>query len=433
MRKLPIERFTLALFFLFALFSFCHSLYAQTNSEKLVQVLDEAYDEFSRNQEAFDWEGVRKDIISLLTDEDDPADPDSKNTRNESTALHYASLFDDIELIRTLQSRGANMNPSNIHDWVPLTTASEHGRVNAIRELVHFGVDVNLINRGRSTPLLCAASRGHVNAIRELVSLGADPNLITPNYETALMYAADHGGVKALRTLIDLGASVNLFLPEGDHALAQSNDVVSSAVLILRGAVRKKSMRYHDRTLRLIDYVEKRNGEPSLHVLLDYAVETTDAALAMEILESVLLNGETCLHAAVRNHRGGVLQVLSAHHRSTGALESFINTPNLQGQTPLSLAVLAHDNVAVNFLLEMGATPLMGSPSPLHLARNIRRTFFIPDHPQSTFQQLLTRSASDIAGRLSLVSRGQTLQELSPPREIYGIIGFLMLSLFMNR
>ena len=383
-----MKHLMIALYFLFACFGFSRSIHAQTNSEKLVQLLDKALGDLSK--ESFVWEEVREGIIKFVTDEDDPADPNIV-ARNGSSVLHFASQFGDTELIRFLHSRGAGLlNPRTL----------------------------------RYTPLGLAAYYGKVDAIRVLIELGADVNLNTP---------------------------------DGNSALSDDNTLTTAAVLVLLGAeINLQS--WYDTIDPLLKYLKKRRTQPRLEVLLDFAVKKNDAVLAIEILKSVTMSGETILHTAVRNYRKRVLRLILAHQLSIGELESLINVPNNHGHTPLSLAVLNRNEAGLNLLLEAGATPETGNPNALALAQHVHE-FQVPTqqqsiaianpeneehsnenprkrrrpNPQSVFDRLLKRSLYNMARRLFLFSRGETQEELYLPNEIYGIIGTLMLSLSLNQ
>src|SRR5437764_5140380 len=93
------------------------------------------------------------------------------------TALHWAAMKNDADLVQTLLFAGAN----------PKATT----------------------RMGAYTPLLLAAKSGNADVIEPLAKAGADVNAATSNGTTALMFAAASGNIAAVQALVDRGADVN--------------------------------------------------------------------------------------------------------------------------------------------------------------------------------------------------------------------------------
>ncbi|TDA37117.1 MAG: hypothetical protein DSO07_12820 [Thermoproteota archaeon] len=94
-------------------------------------------------------------------------------TLNED--LIEAARWGDLEKVKKLLDRGADVNARDKDGWTPLHWASVHGHLDVIKLLVERGADVNASNHGW-TPLHEAASRGHLNVVKFLVERGADVN-----------------------------------------------------------------------------------------------------------------------------------------------------------------------------------------------------------------------------------------------------------------
>jgi len=89
--------------------------------------------------------------------------------------LIEAARWGDLEKVKKLLDRGADVNARDKDGWTPLHWASVHGHLDVIKLLVERGADVNASNHGW-TPLHEAASRGHLNVVKFLVERGADVN-----------------------------------------------------------------------------------------------------------------------------------------------------------------------------------------------------------------------------------------------------------------
>jgi ankyrin repeat protein len=76
--------------------------------------------------------------------------------------LHYASVFGDENLVRTLPARGVDVHAPECGDYgfekkTPLHKAAEYGHVNIIKPLVLHGVNIDAKDSKGRTPLSVAA------------------------------------------------------------------------------------------------------------------------------------------------------------------------------------------------------------------------------------------------------------------------------------
>lgn len=96
------------------------------------------------------------------------------------------------------------------NNWAPLLVAAAgNGDVEAIRELLAKGADVDA-HEGRGwTALKAAALRGNVSSIKVLVANGADVDAGIEDGITALIVAAEYRQESAIKTLLDMGADVD--------------------------------------------------------------------------------------------------------------------------------------------------------------------------------------------------------------------------------
>src|SRR6185436_790385 len=108
------------------------------------------------------------------------------------TALHWAAMKDDAELVQTLLFAGANVRATTrIGSYTPLILAAKSGSSAAIAPLLKSGADANSATSNGTTALMLAAASGNTDAVKRLVDAGANVNAKEPvRGLTAAMFAA---------------------------------------------------------------------------------------------------------------------------------------------------------------------------------------------------------------------------------------------------
>jgi ankyrin repeat protein len=98
---------------------------------------------------------------------------------NGETALHFATLYGNVEISRMLIDAGADLD---IQDkWcskTPLHEAASWGRLEIVRMLIDAGAKVNLQDKWDHTPLHLAANNGSVEIAKMLIDAGADETIL---------------------------------------------------------------------------------------------------------------------------------------------------------------------------------------------------------------------------------------------------------------
>jgi ankyrin repeat protein len=148
-----------------------------------------------------DWESVRSLIESGA---------DVKATYADgSTALHWASYWDNLQIAERLLDAGAPAGATNELGATPLWAAALNGNAAMVRLLIEAGADPNTALLSGETPLMIAARSGGTEAVRILLEHGADANVKGTRDQTALMWAASHGHADVVRALLAGGADVH--------------------------------------------------------------------------------------------------------------------------------------------------------------------------------------------------------------------------------
>ena len=129
------------------------------------------------------------------------ADPDG------TTALHWASRADNVELVRLLVNAGAKASSANRYGVTPLSLAAVNGSAAVTRLLLDAGADPNASTGEGETVLMTAARTGRPEPVALLLERGANVRASERSYgETALMWAAGHNHADVVRLLIKAGA-----------------------------------------------------------------------------------------------------------------------------------------------------------------------------------------------------------------------------------
>ncbi|UNQ73406.1 ankyrin repeat domain-containing protein [Infirmifilum sp. NZ] len=115
--------------------------------------------------------------------------------------LHFAAGIGDLEKIRMLLERGADINARDNIGWTPLHFAAIAGKLDVARLLIEKGADVNARGVFGDTPLHYAAMNGHLDVVKLLVDSGADVDARDEYGRTPWDLARERGHVEVVRLL----------------------------------------------------------------------------------------------------------------------------------------------------------------------------------------------------------------------------------------
>lgn len=137
--------------------------------------------------------------------------------RSGSTLLMIAVRNNHLQLLETLLANRANVNRRNQVGDTALSLAALKAQLEAVRALVDKGAD---LNPSGWTPLHYAVFGGGKEVAALLIAKGAKLDARAPNGQTSLILAVKLGNPDLVRLLIDADADMDLVDYEGVSAIA---------------------------------------------------------------------------------------------------------------------------------------------------------------------------------------------------------------------
>ena len=128
------------------------------------------------------------------------------------TALHWAALNGETELVSMLLYAGANWRAmTRLGGYLPIHLAAHAGAAPIVELLLNAGADVGVRTSTGATALMLAAASGNAKAVDVLLARGAEINATENAHgQTALMFAAAAGRADVVRLLLARGATPSI-------------------------------------------------------------------------------------------------------------------------------------------------------------------------------------------------------------------------------
>ena len=253
--------------------------------------------------------------------------------------IHDAALMGNLQKLKLLISKGADVNAGDKYDNTPLHKAAITGQTEAAELLISKGADVNAGDKYDNTPLHKAASNGQKWVAELLIAKGADVNAGDKYDNTPLHNAAKSGMTELAKLLISEGANVNAGNNQGEtplHVAAEYGSTVIVKLLISKGA----------------DVNAGNNqGQTPLHLAAYYGEKDTTEEL---------ISGGADVNAR-SNANYTPLHTVAAEGRSTAVVKLLIfngadvNARTKDNQTPVHLAEKYNKDDIADLLRKHGA------------------------------------------------------------------------------
>ena len=150
------------------------------------------------------------------------ADLNARDHMGRNPAL-YAAVGEEPETLRLLLEKGSDPNQPSNDGNVPLVllaTSKEFGGENAeaylttVEVLLSGGADADVRHKDKMTPMMYAALNGNKGMIELLLKHNADVNAKNKDGATAVVIAHTFGHTEIVKLLLDAGAEVGTGKPE---------------------------------------------------------------------------------------------------------------------------------------------------------------------------------------------------------------------------
>ena len=274
------------------------------------------------------------------------ADPDQAKTSDGATPLHVATQNNHLTVVELLLMIGADPNQVCSDGATPFYVAAQNGHQTIIELLLKAGVDPGQAKTTNgATPLHIAARNGHTVVVAILSEAGpVSPMDFHANTPLHNAVTGNHPVVVAL--LLQAGADPSLQNTAGLTVLSVLNQQVipfTPRQQAIAELLQRKNRHWLVRWLRRWLRHQNTYGE---HTLLHEVIRLGDAESIpthSNDLETPRLDGCTPLHLAVL-------------HRNTAAVTTLViqgvnlSPLDLQNETPLQLALQGDHEPIINIL-----------------------------------------------------------------------------------
>ena len=296
-----------------------------------------------------------------------------------TTALHWASYRDNLDMADELIRAGAKVDAANDLGATPLWTASMNGSAAMVKRLLQAGAHPNLTLLLGETPLMIACRSGNPDVVTQLLDKGANVNARGPRGQTALMWAVAEQHQDVVKVLLSHGADIrarsevvsqvmavpphgkleyNRMIPSGGETAlmfaARVGDLASARLLLAAGANVNDADAWGVSAMVLAAH---SGFTGMVEFLLDKGADANAAGPGFTALHEAIMRRDEKMVEALLAHGANAntpLQTWTPERRSS---EDFNFAPAIVGATPFWLAARFREPAVMRLLVARGADP----------------------------------------------------------------------------
>ena len=184
------------------------------------------------------------------------------------TVLHYAVFMNDLERVKLLIEKGADVNIQNGDGNTAIFYAALNSNLEIVQYLIENGADITITNKSRKDFIHYAARSGNLELVQWLVNQG----ISVSEYNGALHNAVASGNLELVKWLVAHGADVNSYFLN-DSVLAYA--IECSNMDIMRYLVEQEGVDVNASTHKRIYYpaleeAVKHNNFESVKFLVEH-------------------------------------------------------------------------------------------------------------------------------------------------------------------
>jgi hypothetical protein len=177
--------------------------------------------------------------------------------QNINEELIVAARKSNVEAVKTLLAKGADVNAKTEYGATPLFFACDRGNIEIVKILIDAGADVNITDKFyKSPPVFWAVNKDHGEIAKLLLEKGARTK------ESVMLSAASQGKKNVVKTVLELGGFTPENLSDCLAAAEKNGHQEIAAMLKNAGAKPKPKVEYkvEAETLKIYEGVYKNEN-----------------------------------------------------------------------------------------------------------------------------------------------------------------------------
>ena len=137
----------------------------------------------------------------------------------------------NVEAIKDLIQKGANINHQDEHGWTFLHLALAKGEEEMVQVFLEANADPNICSNGLTSPLMTAFNRGHYKMFECLIQKGANVNHHDEENWSVLFSACLSGNEEIVDILLNANADPNVCTEEGKSPLMMASQMGNVSII----------------------------------------------------------------------------------------------------------------------------------------------------------------------------------------------------------